>query len=160
MKTITKLFLLIFVACGCSILIYYNVEKVKPVKEIEDILLTQYEIEEDFLENTNYSVNDPKVIWNPYGNSPLTALIIFETSDLTTPTITIQGKDANTTFTHTFTPNKKHILPIYGLYPNTDNEVILKVNKTTKVIHIQTEKLPDDFILQTSVQADKTKINY
>lgn len=159
MKTITKLFLLIFVACGCSILIYYTVEKVKPVKEIEDVLLTQYEIEEDFLENTNYSVNDPKVILNPYGNSPLTALIIFETGDLTTPTITIKGKDANTTFTHTFTPNKKHILPIYGLYPNTDNEVVLKVNKTTKVIHIQTEKLPDDFILPTSVQADKTKLN-
>ena len=158
MKTITKLILLVILACTCSIIIYYNVEEAKMTEQIEDILLTQYNIEQDFLENTNYSIEEPKVILNPYGNSPLTALIIFETSDLTSPTVTIKGKDKNTTITHTFTPSKTHILPIYGLYADTNNEVSIKVNKTTKIINIQTDKLPEDFILPTSVKADKNKL--
>ena len=90
MKSITKLILLIVLACSCSIFIYYNVESSKPVEIVKDILTEQNEKEQAFLENTNYSVDNPKVILNPYGNSPLTALIIFETSDLTTPTITVR----------------------------------------------------------------------
>ncbi len=82
-----------------------------------------------------YTIENPKVILNPYGNSPLTALIIFETSDLTSPTVTIKGKDKNTTITHTFTPSKIHILPIYGLYADTNNEISIKVNKTTKTVN-------------------------
>ena len=40
---------------------------------------------------------------------------------MTTPTITVKGKDNNTTYTNTFGANKVHYLPIYGLYPNTEN---------------------------------------
>ena len=40
-----------------------------------------------------------------------------------------KGKDENSTITNTFSPRKVHILPIYGLYADTDNEVIIKYGK-------------------------------
>lgn len=155
MKTYQKFILLIVVACLASILIFYKVDKAKPVTKTEDILVTQKKAETKFLENTNYTFEDPNIIVNPYGISPLTALIIFETKDLTTPTVTIKGKDENTTFTHTFTPGKKHILPIYGLYANQDNEVILEINGKSQTLHIKTDELPKDFVMPTNVEANK-----
>ena len=120
MKTTYKLIALIIIACTCSILIYRLVDKVEPVKKVEDILVTQNKLELSFINNTNeYTVENPKIIVNPYGLSPLSALIIFETKDLTTPTITVVGKSEKTTIKNTFTPNKKHYLPIYGLYAGT-----------------------------------------
>lgn len=153
MKTTYKLILLIFVTCISSILIYHFVDKVEPVKEVEDILVTQNKKELSILSDSgSYTAEHPKIILNPYDISPLTALLIFETKDLTAPTITIVGKDEKTTITNTFMPSKKHILPIYGLYADTNNEVRLTVNGVTTTLSIQTEKLPDDFVLPTKVE--------
>lgn len=158
MKTYQKFILLILIACLASIFIYYKVDRVKPVKKEKDILTLQQEAEKKFLEKTDYSFEDPKIVVDPYGISPLSALIIFETKDLTTPTVTIKGKDEQTTFTHTFTPNKKHLLPIYGLYPNKENEVEIEINGKTKTVHIKTGELPKDFVLPTKVEAKKEKL--
>lgn len=158
MKTYQKFIVLILIACLASIFIYYKVDKAKPLTKTPDVLLVQEENEKEFLKDTNYSFEKPKVVVDPYGISPLTALVIFETKDLTTPTVTIQGIDEHTTFTHTFTPNKKHILPIYGLYPNKDNEVEIKINDKTTTVHIKTKELPKDFILPTNVEADKEEL--
>ena len=83
MRTKYKFIVLIILACLSSIAIYYLVDKVKPIEEKKDLLLTQYESELDFLSDTDYTFEEPNVIVNPYGISPLTALIIFETKDLT-----------------------------------------------------------------------------
>lgn len=157
MKTIYKLLLLTIIACTCSILIYHFVDKAKPIKVVEDFLIVQNKKELLFLSDTNsYTAENPKIVLNPYDISPLSALLIFETKDLTSPTITITGKTQETTITNTFTSAKKHLIPVYGLYPDTNNEVLLTVNgKTTKLL-IQTEKLPDDFILPTSVEKTGT----
>lgn len=154
MKTRYKFLLLIIIACLCSIGIYYFCEKAKPVEENMILINTQKEIEKN-LTDSNYTFDDPKVILNPYDISPLTALIVFETKDSTTVTVTIEGKDKNTTITNTFKPTNVHYLPIYGLYPDTNNKVTLTMNGESKVIYIKTEKLPDDFILPTEVKADK-----
>lgn len=154
MKTRYKFLLLIIIACLCSIGIYYFCEKAKPVEENMLLINTQKEIEKN-LTDSNYTFDDPKVILNPYDISPLTALIVFETKDSTTVTVTIEGKDKNTTITNTFKPTNVHYLPIYGLYPDTNNKVTLTMNGESKVIYIKTEKLPDDFILPTEVKADK-----
>ena len=159
MKTKYKFFILIVLACLSSIGIYYLVDNVKPVNEIEDMLAIQYKQEQEFLDDTNYTFENPKVILNPYGISPLTALVIFETKDLTTPTIIVQGKDNNTTITNTFKPAKKHILPIYGLYADKENKVTIKINNDEKVLNIKTDKLPENFILPSLVKADKTKLD-
>lgn len=153
MRATYKLILLIIIACTSSILIYHFVDKVEPVKEIEDFLVTQNKKELSIVsDSSSYTALNPKIVLNPYDISPLTALLIFETKDLTAPTITVVGKDEKTTITNTFTPSKKHFLPIYGLYADTNNEVLLTVNGVTTKLSIQTEKLPDDFVLPTEVE--------
>ncbi|MDD2377896.1 MAG: hypothetical protein PHE05_03615, partial [Bacilli bacterium] len=89
MKTKYKFIALIVIACLLSILIYQNIGKVVPIKESDDIFDTQLALEEEFLKDTSYTVANPKVIINPYKISPLTALVIFETNDFTSPTVTI-----------------------------------------------------------------------
>lgn len=161
MKTTYKLILLVVIACTCSILIFHFVDKAKPVKVSDDILLSQNKLEVSFLADSgNYTFENPKIILNPYELSPLSALIIFETKDLTTPTVTVVGKDEQTTISNTFTPGKKHYLPVYGLYADTENKVILTVNGKTTTLTIQTEKLPDNFVVPSIVQNDsKTLTN-
>ena len=154
MKNTIKYILLVIFAFATSILIYEYVEANEEVAIEDDILIYQQTLENEFLSKTDYSINEPKVILNPYGNSPLTALVIFETSDLTTPTITVKGKDGEDDLTHTFIPNKVHILPIYGLYPDYNNKVEISVSGITKTINIKTEKLPDDFIELENVSGD------
>lgn len=158
MKTKYKFIILVLLSCLSSIAIYYLVEKVKPIENKIDLISSQYEDEKNFLSNTNYSIEEPKVILNPYGISPLTAIVIFETKDLTTPTITIEGKDKNSTITNTFKPAKKHILPVYGLYPDYENKVTITINGNQKMLTIKTDKLPEDFVLPTKVSSNKEKL--
>lgn len=158
MKTTYKLILLVLLASLCSIAIYYRVEKVKPVTEKEHIIESQNKFEKSFFDG-EYTFDNPKIVLNPYGISPLTALIYFETKDLTTPTVTIKGKDEKSTFSKTFIPSQEHLLPIYGLYPDYDNEVIISVNGKQKTIKIKTDRLPDDIHLPTKVISNKSKLN-
>ena len=152
MKTKTKFILVILFSCLCSIAIYYRIERVQEVSIKEDILVTQENIENELLKDIDkYTIENPKVIVDPYNISPLTGLIIFQTKDLTAPTITVPGEDDSTTITHTFTPNKNHILPVYGLYPDKDNEVILTINNKDYTIHMETDALPEDFVQPTNV---------
>mgnify|MGYP003317044320 CR=1 FL=1 len=105
-KELIKLFLLVVVTCSLSIFIYYNADKVDEITKSENYLFKQNEIEAELLKDTAYTYENPKIIVNPYGNSPLTALVIFETKDLTAPSITVQGKDNNYYLNHL--PNKNY----------------------------------------------------
>ena len=159
MRTRTKIILLVIVACVLSILIYERIDMVKPVEKTEDMLVHQENLEKEFTTTEENTIDNPKIIVNPYEISPLTALILFETRDLTAPTVTIVGEDESTTFTKTFTPNKKHVLPIYGLYPDRNNEVIITLNGEDYTFHIQTDPLPEDFALPTDVTANKEELD-
>ena len=143
-KIIAKYVLLIIVTFAASIFIYEYVMSNTPIDTESDILYTQNQIEAQMLSNTNYTIDNPNVILNPYGNSPLSALIVFQTKDLTTTTVTIKGKDGKD-LTHTFTPAKVHILPIYGLYAGYDNKVVIEASGIKKEITITTADLPEDF---------------
>lgn len=159
MKTKYKFIALIVIACLLSILIYQNIGKVVPIKESDDIFDTQLALEEEFLKDTSYTVANPKVIINPYKISPLTALVIFETNDFTSPTVTITGKDEHSTFVNSFKTTNVHILPIYGLYPGTNNKIIITVNEVDYPIYIKTDPLPEGFLLPEYVKANKDKLN-
>lgn len=149
-RTVSKYILLIILTFIASIWIYEYIEKSKPIETENDILVYQKEIENNRLSDTNYTIENPNIILNPYGNSPLTALVVFQTKDLTPVTVTINGKDNGSDISHTFVPNKVHILPIYGLYPDYDNKVIIEASGIKKEITIKTEKLPDDFAIVTN----------
>ena len=144
-KLIMKYILLIIVTFAASIFIYEYVMENEPIETENDIFYLQNQSEVQYLSNTNYTIDNPNVILNPYGNSPLSALVVFQTKDLTTSSITIKGKDGADDLKHTFTPTKVHILPIYGLYPGYDNKVIIEASGIKKEITIKTSPLPDDF---------------
>ena len=118
---------------------------------------SEYEIEKKFKVN-GYTLDNPNIILNPYGNSPLTALVLFETEQELDVKVTITGKDKLTTYTHTFSKAKEHYLPIYGLYADSNNKIIIECGNNKKEIYIQTEKLPENMILPTSIKADKSKL--
>lgn len=144
------------------ILLNNNNQNVDEVAISESLITGQYNKEKDF-KTEGYTIDNPNVILNPYGNSPLTALILFETNEEVSPTVTIAGKDENTTFTHTFNASQEHLLSIYGLYVDYNNEVIIEYEvdgeTISKTVNIQTEELPDDFILPTRVEADKENLD-
>ena len=117
----------------------------------------EYEIEKKFKVN-GYTLDNPNIILNPYGNSPLTALVLFETEQEFDAKVTITGKDKLTTYTHTFSKTKEHYLPIYGLYADSNNKIIIECGNNKKEIYIQTEKLPENMILPTSIKANKSKL--
>ena len=129
----------------------------KEVEQTISLVDTQTELEKEFV-SKGYTIDKPNIIVNPYEISPLTALVIFETEEEVAPTVTIMGKDEHTTFTHEFESNTVHYLPIYGLYAGEANEVIIEFGDTKKNITIETEALPEDFILPTSVKADKSSL--
>ena len=121
------------------------------------ISLVEKQNEKDY--NTEgYTIDNPNVVLNPYDISPLSALVLFETEQEEAVKVTIKGKDALTTYTHTFEAAKKHFLPIYGLYADKENEVVISYGKVSKTIKIKTDKLPDDISLPTSVVKDTSKL--
>lgn len=123
----------------------------------ESLVTKQTNIEKN-ITSKGYTIDKPNIILNPYENSPLTALIIFETKEEVSPTITVHGKDKLTTFTKTFDKSKTHYLEVYGLYPNKNNKVTVEYQNTKKTFYIQTEKLPEDFILPTSIKKNESKL--
>lgn len=161
MKKMKVLGIVLLVLCisGAGTCFYLNKmnTNAKEVQTVQSLTQQQSELEKEF-KTEGFTFDHPNVILNPYKNAPLTALILFESDEEIEPVITVKGKDVHSTFTHTFKKGTKHMLPIYGLYPDTENEVVLSDGKNTKTIKIQTEKLPDNFILPTEVKADKDKL--
>ena len=96
---------------------------------------------------------------DPYENAPLSALVLFETSEEVAVRVTIKGKDENTTYSYEFDKAYVHMLPIYGLYPSCMNEVIIEAEGKENVLMIETADLPEDFVLPDYVYADKQYLN-
>lgn len=132
-----------------------SVEQVLSMVELQQKKEKEFKIE-------GYTIEKPNIILNPYSNSPLTALVLFETENKVSPKVTIKGKDELSTFTHKFKENTKHYLPIYGLYADYENEIIIEYEENDKVVKksftIQTDKLPDNMVLPTDVKADKKNL--
>ena len=129
--------------------------------EVENVVsLMEKQIQdENKLEISGYTLDDPNVVLNPYEISPLTALVIFETDEEVSPEVTIHGDSDLTTYTHTFAKGTEHYLPIYGLYAGRENKVTIKCGDKEKELTIKTDELPDDFILPTSVKKDESKLS-
>ncbi len=83
----------------------------------------------------NYTLNNPKVIVNPYEISPLTALVIFNTEDDISYDIYV-----NNNFLYTTTKTKEHLIPIYLLQANYKNIVrLVGSDDSSKNLEITTE---------------------
>ena len=129
----------------------------KEVELVSSLIERESKLEADFPKELK-DIDNADVIVNPYEISPLTALIIFKTEDAVSPKVTIEGEDELTTFTHTFNEGKEHYLSVYGLYPDRDNIVVVEYGDVRREFTITTGALPDDFVLPTSVDADKSEL--
>ncbi len=74
------------------------------------------------------TLSDPLIILNPYGYTPLAGLVLFDTVEPATATITVNGKDEHTDVLKTFAEGTAHILPVLGLYPDADNNVEISLS--------------------------------
>lgn len=165
-KIITIIISIIVLIILGSIFYSYNNLRAKNEIDLTASLVTKQNEVERTIKTNGYTIDNPKVLLDPYNASPLTALILFETEEEVSPKVTIEGKDKLTTIETEFAKNTKHYLPIYGLYADYNNKIDISYTlsdgkKITKQVEIQTNKLPDDFVLPTSVKKDSSKLtNY
>lgn len=162
-KIITIIISIIVLIILGSIFYSYNNLKGKNGIDLTASLVTKQNEIENTIKTNGYTIDNPKVLLDPYDASPLTALILFETEEEVSPKITVEGKDKLTTIETEFAKNTKHYLPIYGLYADYNNKVDISYTlsdgkKITKQVEIQTDKLPDNFVLPTSVKKDSSKL--
>ncbi len=161
-KIIKKIILIILAVLFLSIIIALIVlnrlsTETEQIKTTKSLMTEQQELEKEFT-SKGYTLDNPNIIVDPYHNSPLTALVIFETEESLSPTVTIEGSDELTTYTHEFSKTKTHYLPIYGLYPDKENKVIIECGNDKQEITIKTDPLPEDFILPKSVEKEEDKL--
>ena len=151
------LIIVLVVIMGLGIYEYLIHRSSKKVEEVVSIIEKQEKLESN-LSASGYTFDNPNIVLDPYENAPLSALVMFETDREEEVTITVVGKDELSTFEQTFEAAKEHYIPVYGLYADTLNEVVIKVGEKKKTINIQTDPLPENFILPTKVKAEKDKL--
>lgn len=157
-KIIVIILAIIIIASIIGLLILNNISTARSeLKLTLSLRSEQQELEKEFT-SEGYTLDNPNVIVDPYNNSPLTALVIFETEREEKVKITIEGEDDLTTYTHEFDKEKVHYIPVYGLYAGKENTVVIECGNEKKELKIKTEELPDDFILPTSVKKEESKL--
>ena len=142
-KKVVIIILCLVIIISSSMVGYLVVSANTEVK-IEDNIIDRQNEQIEYLKSYGYTLDNPNVILNPYDISPLTALIIFETNDAVPVSITVVGKNSDNSYTKDFEKSKVHYIPVYGLYADYNNKIIIKCQNTEKVVEIKTEKLPKE----------------
>jgi len=115
--------------------------------EVNNYFDDQKQIDEGLMAEAGkkYSFEEPLLIVNPYGNSPLTAVAIFSTDSKIGGKITVKGKAEEDDIKGTFAADTDHIVPIYGLYPASTTEVILTLDDgRSTTVKISTDAIDMD----------------
>ena len=125
-------------------------EREEHVIERQEILEKQFSGE---YEAGDFTFKNPYVKVNPYEIAPLTALIMFDTTDSCAVTLTVCGKEKDGDIVHKFEKTKHHILPVYGLYGGKNNRVLLSLDTgEMQEIWITTDPLADKVKQPTSIE--------
>lgn len=126
----------------------------KYLDELEGEIEKQNELEAkllNLLATGQYMLDNPYVQLNPYGNSPLTAVVLFRTNEPMCINVKVVGKTKEAEVEGKFPEyTREHVIPIYGLYADFLNTVLIigstkRGKKKEKVIRIQTEALQGEF---------------
>lgn len=95
----------------------------------------------DELVKNKYTLDRAKVYVNPYNANPLSAMIIFYTDKSMEVSVTVKGKN-NDDFTINYGKSNYHYIPVYGLYSDYENTVVVTLgDKTTKEFKIKIDKV-------------------
>lgn len=102
------------------------------------------------LKENRYAFENPCVILNPYGRTPLCAYVMFWTKEPYAVRFTVKGKNEEADICEKINRFENwHRVPVYGLYPDKENEVMLELldKKENAIAHkklvIKTERLPE-----------------
>ncbi len=158
-RIIKGLLFIIILAVVIGFIINNKYVNNKKVLSEESLIAKQEKLEKGF-KIKGYTFETPNIILDPYDNSPLTALVLFETDKDVAIKVTVHGKDKWTTVGYEETePTKIHYVLVYGLYPDKVNKVTMEYNDNgntyKKELDIKTSKLPEDFVIASSVKANK-----
>lgn len=99
------------------------------------------------LESGTYTFWHMFVIRNPYGEAPLAALALFQTSEVCGVRVTVQGDNA---YSAELPPSRLHRVPILGLYAGRENPVEIELIDDKgnvlgkRTIPVQTRRIPSD----------------
>lgn len=138
-------------------------EGIQQTQSLEEQTVQIDEMIQAELDNGQYSFEEPLVIQNPYQNSPLTAVAVFNTEEESQIKVTVEGKTQENDITDTLDATKQHIIPIIGLYADMENNVLLEeLDKDgnvarTSTLKIQTDSLPDAFIDAVKMEKKTTE---
>ena len=116
--------------------------------------MTQRQLETDRqllaeLDSGLYGLENPLAVVNPYGVSPFTAVVLFETAQPARISLCVAGDSPKACVEYTFSEyGTRHMLPVYGLYAARENTVTLAAEfqdgtAQETQLRIQTDALPD-----------------
>lgn len=164
MKKIILIFLFVLILCICLFNGYgkrfFN-DDMDVFYSINNILIDQEDINleiKEFVDSNKYTIENPKVIVNPYRISPLTALVIFNTDKEVIIDVNI-----NDEYVFKTEKSSEHIIPIYGLYEDNTNLINLSIDdKIVKKIEIITDKAVNvnSFDVISSKYVDSTDLYF
>ena len=138
-KIVIIIIVIILILVTLCLLVFNNMStNSKEVKVVSGLIEKESKLEDDFPTKLK-DIDNADVIVNPYEISPLTALIIFKTDEAVSPKVTIEGDDELSTYEYTFDEGTEHYLPIYGLYPDRDNTVVVEYGDVSKEFTITTD---------------------
>lgn len=127
------------------------------IKDALNLIEQQKKIDEELLkelQSGEYTFENPFVILDPYNISPLTALVLFETEEPAMVSLSIENQtgfeeDGVTVAFDTEGYVTEHVVPVYGLFPDSENHITIMLEDETgqmnqSIISIQTEPLISD----------------
>ena len=118
-------------------------EQIERQTRVDEMLLAE-------LDSGAYSFDDPLVVLDPYGMSPLAALALFVSDEPMNISVYVPGRSELTSVYFTFDGyNTRHEVPIYGLHPDKLNRVELTGRTRggqlrSVMLEIQTDPLPPE----------------
>lgn len=104
--------------------------KIHNQKDVPQKITKQTNIEKKWLNELkigNYTIDNPYIIQNPYNSNQLAAYVAFKYDEAVTYEYTVNG---DIPFTYTSdSPSKTIIIPIVGLYNDTNNKIDISLSK-------------------------------
>lgn len=108
-----------------------------------------------------YTLEEPLVVVDPYGNAPLSAIAVFTTEQEIGGTVTARGRMPEDDISGIFAPATTHFVPIFGLYAGGITDVEIRLDDgTTAKLQVETEQPELGYEGFSAVMSDASLYEY
>ena len=133
MTLILLCFVLMLAGHACAEAAITQTDPLARQAEVDAMLIAEAE--------AGYTLEEPLVVVNPYGNAPLSAIAIFTTDQEIGGTVTVKGRASEDDITGAFAPATTHFVPIVGLYAGGVTEVEITLDDgSAATLQVETEQ--------------------